>query len=596
VWLTPGLEPFFGGTYFPPRDAYGRPGFATVLERVAQAWRQDRDRIVESSRDIVEQLREHMNASAADAVGVDQSALEPGFHAFRRIFDVQRGGFGGAPKFPRPSVHNFLMRYWARTRNEESLGMVLATLKAMAAGGMNDQLGGGFHRYSVDARWFVPHFEKMLYDQAQLAVSCLEAFRAAGGTEYAGIARDVLDYVLRDLRSPEGGFYSAEDADSPDPARPDVKREGAFYLWTRAEIDAVAGKPEADWFAYAYGVEEKGNVAESEDPHGEFTGRNILFAAHSVEETARKFGYDVKEVQTGLLQARRKLLAARQNRPRPHLDDKVLTAWNGLMISAFAQGGAALSEPVYADAAVQAAEFILEQLYDPASETLLRRWREGEAAVPGFLDDYAFFVQGLLDLYEAAFDLRYLKLAVALTKKQCELFEDRAGGGFYSTAADVPDMVLRIKEDYDGAEPSGNSIAVLNLLRLARMTGDAGFRESAERAIGAFASRVREAPAGLPQMLAACEFALAPPREVVVVGEKSSPDTLEMLKVLHTHFLPDRVLLLVDGEETRATLAGWLPEIGGMKPVNGKAAAYVCENYRCNLPVSGARNLEGLLQ
>ena len=243
-----------------------------------------------------------------------------------------------------------------------------------------------------------------------------------------------------------------------------------------------------------------------------------------------------------------------------------------------------------------AAEFILERLYDPASGTLRRRWREGEAAVPGFLDDYAFFVQGLLDLYEANFDLRYLKLAVSLTKKQCELFEDRAGGGFYSTAADDPDMVLRIKEDYDGAEPSGNSIAVLNLLRLARMTGSADFRESAERALEAFASRVREAPTGLPQMLAAGEFALSPPREVVVVGAKSSPDTLEMLKVLHTRFLPDHVFLLVDGEEARTTLAGWLPEIAGMKPADGSAAAYVCENYTCNLPVSGARNLEGLLQ
>ena len=569
-----------------------------MLERVAQAWRQDRDQIVKSSRDIIEQLRTHVNATAvAGGTGVDRSALDSGFHAFRRIFDVSHGGFGGAPKFPRPSVHNFLMRYWARTRNDEALRMVLDTLQAMAAGGMNDQLGGGFHRYSVDARWFVSHFEKMLYDQAQLAVSYLEAFRATGGMEYAETARDIFNYVLRDLRSPEGAFYSAEDADSPDPARPEVKREGAFYVWTRAEIDEVVGTPEAGWFAYAYGVEEGGNVAETEDPHGEFAGRNILFAAHSMEETASKFGHDVKEVQAGVLQARRKLLAARQNRPRPHLDDKVLTAWNGLMISALALGGATLSEPAYTDAATRAAEFILERLYDPASAgTLRRRWREGEAAVPGFLDDYAFFVQGLLDLYEAGFDLRYLKLAVALTKKQCELFEDRAGGGFYSTAADDPDMVLRIKEDYDGAEPSGNSIAVLNLLRLARMTGNADFRESAERALQAFASRVREAPTGLPQMLAACEFALSPPREVVVVGTRSSPDTLDMLKVLHTRFLPDYVLLLVDGEEARKTLSGWLPEIAGMKPDDGKAAAYVCENYTCNLPVSGSRNLEGLLQ
>ncbi|HWQ54934.1 MAG TPA: thioredoxin domain-containing protein [Bryobacteraceae bacterium] len=597
VWLTPDLRPFFGGTYFPPDNRYGRTGFATVLERIAEAWRQDREKIVASSIDVVEQLTRHVDPASEGrpAQPLDRASIEGGFHALRRSYDTRYGGFGGAPKFPRPAAFHFLLRYWSRTGNREALDMVLETLRIMAAAGMNDQLGGGFHRYAVDERWFVPHFEKMLYDQAQLATSYIEAFQITGDFEFAATARETLDYVLRDMRHNTGAFYSAEDADSAiDPAHPDEKGEGAFYIWSRAEIEEIAGALVADWFCYRYGVEKDGNVAD--DPHQEFTGRNILYRAHTVEQTAEHFGRSLDEVRTGILQASRKLLEARNRRPRPHLDDKILTAWNGLMISAFARAGAALSEKSYTDAALRAAGFILERLYDPQTGVLLRRFRDGHAAIPGFLDDYAFLAQACLDIYEAVFDLPWLDRAVALTGKMRELFEDSTAGGFYSTQAGDPSLVMRIKEDYDGAEPSGNSVAILNLLRLSAMTGRPELRESAERALAAFSGRLTAAPVAVPQMLAAYGFSLAPPREIVIVGEKSSPDTLELLKILHSRYLPHAIALLVDSEETRAALGSGLPAIEGMRKLDGRASAWVCENFACRLPVSSPAEFAELLQ
>jgi uncharacterized protein YyaL (SSP411 family) len=598
VWLTPELKPFFGGTYFPPESRYGQPGFPTVLERIAEAWRLDRGRVEESSREVMAQLEKQAAVEPAGPGSVlrpDKDALDSGFYTFRRGFDSRYGGFGDAPKFPRPVTLNFLLRYYARTKNAEALDMALATLREMAKGGMYDQLGGGFHRYSVDDRWFVPHFEKMLYDQAQLAVSYLEAFQITGEAPYAETARGILDYVLRDMLDGDGAFYSAEDADSVvDPAHPEVKGEGAFYVWTRAEIEDAAGQPAAEWFCYRFGVEEGGNVRN--DPHGEFTGKNILYQAHSIEQTARHFEKPEGDVRAAIRQAESRLLEARGKRVRPHLDDKILTAWNGLMISAFAKAGAALEEPRYAGAARRAADFIAARMYDPGTGTLLRRYRQGEAAIPGFLDDYAFFTQALLDLYEAGFDLRDLQFAIRLAEKQSELFEDRADGAFYSTAEGDRTLVMRMKEDYDGAEPAGNSIAVLNLLRLARITGRADFRESAERALGAFGPRMMAVPVGVPQMLAAFEFSLSKPLQIVLAGERGAADTRALLRELHARFLPNRVVLLVDGEEARAILGGYVPAVRQMTAAGGRATAYVCENYTCQLPTTDVEKFGQLLQ
>jgi len=599
VWLTPDLKPFYGGTYFPPEQRHGHPGFPMVLERIAEAWRQDRDRIVESSREVIEKLTQQSAAAAHAGPGstlrLDKGALDSGFYIFRRSFDSRYAGFGEAPKFPRPVTLNFLLRYHARTKNQEALDMVLATLREMAKGGMYDQLGGGFHRYSVDARWFVPHFEKMLYDQAQLAISYLEAFQITGEASFAGTARGILDYVLRDMRDPDGGFYSAEDADSVIHAEhPDVKGEGAFYIWTQPEIEAVAGQPYAQWFGYRFGVEEHGNVQN--DPHQEFTGKNILYRAHTAEQTAQQFGESVERVRAGLIESARKLWKAREARVRPHLDDKVLTAWNGLMISAFAKAGAVLDEPRYAEAARRAADFLVSRMYDPATGVLRRRYRRGDAAISGFLDDYAFFIQALLDLYESGFELRDLELAVRLAGKQAELFEDAENGAFYSTGAGDPTLVMRMKEDYDGAEPSANSIAALNLLRLAQVTGRRDFQESANRTLGAFASRIAAAPVGVPQMLVAYEFSISKPKQIVLVGERDAPDTRRFVQALHARFAPNRVVLLVDGDESRKALAGYLPVVADMTALDGKATAYVCEDYTCKLPTTDVEEFGQLIQ
>jgi uncharacterized protein YyaL (SSP411 family) len=610
VWLTPELQPFFGGTYFPPEDRWGHAGFSSVLTQIAKAWRTDRDRIGESAREALAQLEKHSAFDVAPAA-IDYAAAESGFSIFRRTYDSEMGGFGQAPKFPRPAVFEFLLRYHARTGNREALEMTLHTLRKMAEGGVHDQLGGGFHRYSVDERWFVPHFEKMLYDQAQLATTYLEAFQITGEQLFAQTARRVFDYVLRDMTASEGGFYSAEDADSVvRPEEPTVKGEGAFYIWSAEEIrealsaPARAGHarplhgnsdahPAAEWFAYRYGVAEGGNVVN--DPHSEFSGRNILYQAASVEETAEQFGRPVEEVRVGLETAEAALLKARASRVRPHLDDKILTAWNGLMISALALGGAVLEEPRYAEAARRAADFALGHLFDPATGQLLRRYRDGEAAIPGFLEDYALFTQALLDLYEAQFDRRDLEWAVRLAEKQSTLFEDPAGGFFQSAAGDAS-LVLRLKEDYDGAEPSGNSIAILNLLRLAQITGRADFRASAERALAAFAPRLASVPVALPAMLTACEFYLAEPRQIVVVGPRDAEGTRALLRAIQARFVANRIVLLVDSEETRRALARGIPTIESMQPAGGIPSAYVCRNYACQLPVTEAAQLTELLQ
>jgi hypothetical protein len=413
----------------------------------------------------------------------------------------------------------------------------------------------------------------------------VEAYQITADASYAATARGILDYVLRDMRDPGGAFYSAEDADSViDPAHPEEKGEGAFYIWTQSEIEAVVGQPAAEWFCRHYGVLPDGNV--SNDPHREFVGKNILYQAQPVEDAAQL---------AAIRETSQKLLAARSRRTRPHLDDKVLTAWNGLMISAFAKAAAVLAEARYADAARRAADFLASRMYDPGTGILLRRYRQGEAAIAGFLDDYAFLAQGLLDLYETTFEWRDLELAIRLTERVVELFEDKEHGAFYSTAAGDPTLVMRIKEDYDGAEPSGNSIAVLNLLRLAQITDRADFRAVAARALEAFGSRMVTAPVGVPQMLVAYEFSTAKPRLIIVAGERDAPDTGRLLAVLRSRFLPHGIVLLVNAE-SHAAISRYLPVVAGMQPIGGQAAAYVCEDYTCQLPTADAARFGQLLQ
>jgi len=577
VWLTPDLKPFVGGTYFPPENRYGHAGFPLILERIAQAWRTERPKILESSAGIMEQLRSQAAAAPPGADRIDASTPDTAFNQLRRSFDSALGGFGSAPKFPRPSVHNFLLRYWKRTGRDEARDMVVETLLAMEKGGMHDQLGGGFHRYSVDQYWFVPHFEKMLYDQAQLVVSYLEAFQITQDDTLASAARRTLDYVIRDMTAPGGGFYSAEDADSAtDPAHPDEKSEGAFYIWSMQEVIDRLGEEQARRFAFRYGMEPEGNV--SSDPHHEFTGKNILFQARSMSATT-------PEIPLDLAESERILFDARAKRPRPHLDDKILTAWNGLMISAFAKAAAILDEPKYAQAARRAADFVLSNLRREDG-TLLRRFRESDAAIAGMLDDYAFFTQGLIDLYESTFEFKYLAAAIAIAAKQRDLLEDEAGG-FFSSAHEDASRLMRIKDDYDGAEPSGNSVALLNLLRLHRITGRRDFESSARKLIAAFHEKLVAASHGLPQMLAACEFDMAPPREIVVAGAGPGPIT----RLLWKNFDPNRILLHAGPE-----IAAYRPAIAAMTAHGDSATVYVCENFTCHAPAVTEQDLAGLLR
>jgi uncharacterized protein YyaL (SSP411 family) len=629
VWLTPELKPFVGGTYFPPEDRWGQPGFPKVLERIAAAWKQNREQISEQGTKIISALEQSVTAVGEAGPKLGRKTLEAAYQQIARSYDAHEGGFGVAPKFPRPVTLNFLARVYARNPKSDSgkhaLEMDLFTLRKMACGGMHDHIGGGFHRYSVDAYWHVPHFEKMLYDQAQLAVAYLEAFQITRDPLFETVARDTLDYVRRDMTAKSGGFFSAEDADSeipvaavydrrpnrdedgghpPSPGygatgRPSLqhakKAEGAFYVWDNKEIDAALGAS-AEIFNFHYAVKAEGNVPSGGDPHGEFTGKNILIELGSVAATAKHFGKDEAEVRDTLAKACERLFDVRAKRPRPHLDDKIITAWNGLMISAFARAAQVLDDDVYFEAATLAAKFLRAELYDVSRKVLFRNYREGRSAVEGFADDYAFVIAALLDLYEASFDVDWLRWATELQETQDQLFFDEAHGGYFSGAGNDPSILLRLKEDNDSAEPAASSVAALNLLRLAQIRNDGRFYERAEKTIDAFAPQIGHFPSAMPQMLVALDLSLSEPRQIVIAGERDSAETRALLTEVHRHFVPNKVLLLADGGEGQRYLEEKLEAVRGMKPIEGKSAAYVCENFTCKAPVMDAKALGELLR
>jgi hypothetical protein len=598
VWLTPDLKPFVGGTYFPPEDRYGQPGFKKVLERIAAAWKDNHDKIVEQGGKIVTALRESQSTPETEGK-IDAAILDAAYRQMERSYDPKEGGFGSAPKFPRPVTLNFLSRLYARNPKSESgkqaLEMTLFTLRKMAAGGMHDRLGGGFHRYSVDRYWHVPHFEKMLYDQAQLAVSYLDAFQITKDRQFDSVARDILDYVARDMTSKEGGFFSAEDADSLfEHGKPD-HGEGAFYVWTKKEIDAALGDA-AEVFDFHYGVQSHGNAPEGSDPQDEFRGKNILIERHTIAETAKQFKKSEDDVRQSLARSREKLFAIRAKRPRPHLDDKIIAAWNGLMISAYARAAQVLDEPRYLESATRAANFVRAHLWDDSRKTLFRSYREGRSAVEGFADDYAFVVQGLLDLYEASFDVEWLKFATQLQETQDRLFLDEKSGGYFTTSGKDASVLLRMKDDNDGAEPAASSVAALNLSRLSQFRDDKQMAERAKKAIDAFAAILSHFPSAMPQMLVALDYSLSKPRQIVIAGTKDTLETKALVKEVHRHFLPKTIVLLADGAEGQKYLGERNQAISAMSLVDGKPVAYVCENFTCKAPVAGPKQLAELLE
>jgi uncharacterized protein YyaL (SSP411 family) len=594
VWLTPSLQPFYGGTYFPPSSKWGRPGFIDILKEIARAWEEDRARIETSAESITERLRELGRDSGGRPVP-EPGVLDEGVRQFATAFDVRRGGFGDAPKFPRPSELLFLLREHARTGSTNARDMVLVTLRAMALGGMRDHVGGGFHRYSVDGNWRVPHFEKMLYDQAQLVLAYLEAAQATGDPFFAAVAEDTLAYVQRDLTDEAGGFYSAEDADSvpPEQAADSAphKMEGAFYIWRDEEIGEILGE-EADVFRIRYGILPDGNAPF--DPQNEFVHKNLLYTARGIDEVMSATAKTRAEVEAALARARPKLHERRSTRPRPHLDDKVLTAWNGLMIAAFARAarvlGAELKVDPYIDAARRAALFIWKQLWIPETRTLLRRYRKGDAAVEGYAEDYAYLIFGLLELFQADGDPRWLEWALMLQRRQDELFADPVEGGWFSTTGLDESVLLRLKEDYDGAEPSATSVTVLNLLTLSHLSGDAGFEQSVERAFGVFASRIEQGARTVPMMMAALSAYHAGPWQVVARGDA-------MMDVLRKRYLPFAVTVPLADLDTsrRSDLARLLPWIEPMVARADAAIAYLCRNFVCEAPITSPTELEAKL-
>jgi hypothetical protein len=623
VWLTPELKPFFGGTYFPPENRQGRAGFPAILEAIARGWRDERDKLVAEGERALGALREYYEGkkeegegskeeSAKSLVEAASKAFEKGFEYFFEAFDPNNGGFGGAPKFPRASNLNFLFRIAALQGLQSEMGteavrLSSATLRSMSRGGIHDHVGGGFHRYSVDERWFVPHFEKMLYDQAQIATNCLEAKQATGDERFAWMARDIFEYVARELTSPAGGFYTAEDADSPLPDSGDepsaasgkpAHAEGAFYVWTADELRKILGADFA-FFAAHFGVEENGNVPAQLDPQGELRGKNILAQKRSLAQTAQQLSLTAEQANDTLLSILERLRGVRARRPRPHLDDKVVTANNGLMISALAKAHQVLGpgETIdYLGAARRAAEFVEREMFDGKRNVLFRAWREGRGAAEGFAEDYAFFIQALLDLYEATFEIRWLQWADGLQAKMDELFWDDARGGYFNSAAHDPSIVLRLKEDYDGAEPAPSSVAAMNLLRLGGMWHDESRRERGRKTIDAFRTQWSRAPHAMPQMLCALELALEPPRHVVLAGNPAAADFRDLAGILHEKLGYRRNIMAADGAAGQEWLAQRAPWLTDMKPIDGRATAYVCEEFACQAPVSSGDALRAVLK
>ncbi len=584
LFLTPEREPFYGGTYFPPEARGGQPSFVEVLQAVAQAWNKDPVATVTDAQRVTKSLRQELQKGAANTLKLDAGWLRTGYEALRDDFDGKHCGFGTAPKFPMPVNQDFLLRYYARTGDKKALELVTGTLRAMAAGGVYDQVGGGFHRYATDAAWRVPHFEKMLYDNAQLAVNYLEAYQVTRDPELARVARETLDYVLRDLMSPKGAFYSAEDADSlPPEAVEGEAREGAFYLWSATEIAALLGSS-ANLFKDRYGVQE--------------SGPNILYAARTVEETAKRAGRPVEETRRALEAARLRLLEARAKRPRPLRDDKVLASWNGLMISALAKGAQILDDRRYAAAAERGAAFIRSEMYDAQAKSLRHRWRAGHAGIAGMAADYAFVIQGLLDLYEADFDPAWLQWAIELIRTQDRLLLAEGGGLFMTTTGADPHLLARPIEDRDSGEPAPSSVAALNWLRLDQYTARReAFRKTAERTLERFGVQMRTAPRTLPRMLAALDYALSKHRQIVIAGKPGAPDTEAIIRAARRRFIPAKIVVLVDAAgPLKKRLLPLLPFIEGIVPIKGKAAAYVCVDFSCRLPTSDLAEFERQLE
>jgi uncharacterized protein YyaL (SSP411 family) len=582
VVMTPDRVPFFAGTYFPKESRSGLVGMLELVPRLKHLWENDRERLLATGEKVASALG--LAAAAAPGRDLTEKVLDLAYEQLNRTFDSASGGFGGGMKFPTPHNVLFLLRYWKRTGRAAALAMGEKTLTRMRLGGIYDHLGGGFHRYAVDREWLVPHFEKMLYDQAMIATAYVETYQATGKSEYADTARETFEYVLRDLTSPEGAFYAAEDADSEGV-------EGKFYVWTEEEMWGLLGT-ETYLALKLFGVTTEGNFEE--EATKKRAGANILHLKKPLPEYAEEVGLPLPELEERAAGIKRTLFAEREKRVRPRRDDKVLTDWNGLTVAALAKGARALRQPAYAEAAERAARFLLENLRGPDGR-LLHRWRDGEAAVKGYLDDYAFLAWGLIELYETTYKPEYLRTALDLTDDMTKHFGDAETGGFFFTPDDGDALLVRPKEIYDGAVPSGNSVAMLNLLRLGRLTGRPELEEAAASLGRAFTQKVAKSPANHAMLMAAVDFTVGPSREVVVVGEADADDTRAMLDAVGRAFVPNAVVLFIPKGGDAAEAVELAPYAADFKTVGGMATAYVCSNFACERPTSDIAEMLKLL-
>ena len=569
VFLTPDLKPFYGGTYFPPEAKYGRPSFMQVLERIRDLWAERGEDIRKSAEQMHLQLQNFTAAEPTQGLALTDRILTNALEQFKAEYDPRHGGFGNAPKFPRPTQPAFMLQQATRMGDDEAIRMVLHTCERMAAGGMYDQLGGGFARYSVDAEWLVPHFEKMLYDNAQLLDLYLDAWLVSGKEQFADVARDILRYVLRDMTHREGGFYSAEDADSEG-------KEGKFYTWTKAELQKLLSPDEFKVAVRHFGITDKGNFVDHSDPDP-LKDQNVLSIVDpELSDAERKL----------LASAKDKMFAAREKRVRPHLDDKVLASWNGMMLGAIARAGVVLGDEKYLAAARRNAAFLKEKLWDPKTRTLYHRWREGERDSVQLLDAYAHLCSGMISLYEATLDPAHLEFALAVCDSMMQRFYDPEAGGFFQAAEGSKDLILRIKEDYDGAEPSGNSVAILALLKLAAISDKSAYKQAAEKTLHLFASRLQQLPQAVPLMLQGLAFSLEEPTRVLIAGKGTDPMRETLLHAAHAVYQPHKVVLSTEGpvEEFAKTL-----------PLKDEAAVYLCTGSACQAPTSAPAELRKML-
>ena len=583
IIMTHERQPFFSGTYFPKHTQQGRIGLIDLSERIEFIWRNERAKIEETTGNIISALSQSIEDSSGDIL--DSAVLGTCHENFSQRFDHKHGGFSDAPKFPTPHNLLFLLRYWKRSGEDTALQMVTRTLDKMRLGGIYDHVGFGFHRYSTDAKWLVPHFEKMLYDQAMLAIAYTEAYQATGNPDYMKTTDEIFEYVFRDLTSKEGAFYSAEDADSEGV-------EGKFYLWTLDEIRGSLEKDEAELAEKAFNVYPMGNFRE--EATQSLTGTNILHLKRPLSNLSEQLGVSSQQIENVWDAARRKLLKIREDRIRPHMDDKILTDWNGLMIAALAKASLVFDNPQYYHAAARAADFILSRMRDDTGR-LFHRYRLGESGLSAHIDDYSFFIWGLLELYEASFDPKYLKIALELNSDFIKRFWDDKTGGFFFTASDGEKLPVRQKEVYDGATPSGNSVAAMNILKLSRFTGSSELESMASIMAGTFSSTVRKFPSTYTQFLLFVDFLLGPAFEIALVGHRDSNDVKNIMTSLNRIYAPNKVLIFKPCDLESREILGLAPYLVNFEMINDKATIYVCRNFACETPTNDPDRMLSLL-